>query len=787
MKPLDRKLMRDASRMRTQLAAIALVVACGIASYVAMLGVHSSLRRQAAEYFEGHRLPDVFASLQRAPLSVARRIASKPEVELLEARIVKPVTLDVPGLAEPANGRIVSLPDDGEPILSRIHLRKGRWPQVSRADEVMISEAFALKNALQPGDTLGAVLSGRMRRLQIVGIALSPEYVYQIPPGSLFPDDRRFGVLWMRRTPLAAAFDMEGAFDDLALTLAPGASQEAMEREIDTTLAPWGAHSVYGRDEQVSYRFVNEELEQLESTGGFMPIIFLGVAAFLLNIVMSRLVAGQRTQIAALKALGYSNRSVGWHYGKLAIGVVGAGSVVGVGLGALLGEGLIGMYSPYFRFPVLQYQLDPTVVVTGIALAVVGAVAGTYQAVSSAVRLPPAEAMRPPAPPRYRPGILDRTGLSRLLPASGRIVLRNLTRRKWRTALSTLGIALATSIMVAGNFGVDAMDYVMTVNFETVQRQDVTVIFDRPLDRRAVEELEHLPGVLYAEPSRDLPVRFHAAHRSYDTAVMGLPRTSHLHRLLDAELQPMELPPGGVLMTRALGERLEVRIGEEIVVERLEGRRRRYTVAVAGFVDEMIGMQAYMDLEALGTMLGEPGRVSGARMLLDPARVDETYLAIEHLPHVAGANLREAVYDIFDETFAEMQAISATILIAFASVIAVGVVYNGARAVVAERSRELASLRVLGFTRAEVSWILLGELFAQLVMAIPLGFVLGYGLASAAVATLDAELYRFPVVISPRTYLTAGVVVGVAGVITSLVVRRRLDRLDLVEVLKSRE
>jgi putative ABC transport system permease protein len=508
---------------------------------------------------------------------------------------------------------------------------------------------------------------------------------------------------------------------------------------------------------------------------------------FLLNVVMSRLVDGQREQVAALKALGYGNFTIGVHFLQIVMLVVLLGTAVGAGLGAIMGDAMVGLYHQYFRFPVLEFSLQPQLLVSSAALATGAGLVGTFVSVRRAVALPPAEAMRPPSPPTYRRGPLTRLGLPHVLGPAGRIVLRNIERRLLRTLLASLGLAMGVGIMVAGTFSMDALAYIMDVNYERIQRDDLTVAFAHALPRRALHDLESTPGVLYAEPMRQVPVRIRAGHREYQTMVEGLARGARLRQLLDAKLRPVPLPPSGVILTDVLAERLGVRPGDSIELEILEGRERTRRVLVAGTIDEMMGMSAYMDLAALDQLMNEGPLVSGARLLLDPLQRDVAYHHIKRLPKVAGASLRKAAYDLFNATTGQVQTVTAMILGAFASVVTIGVVYNSARVILAERARELASLRVLGFTRGEVSGVLLGELMVQLVLAVPMGCGLGYLFAFSAIQNVDAELYRFPLIIYPKTYLLAVSVVLVAGVVTGLFVRRKVDHLDLVAVLKTRE
>ena len=787
MRPLQRKLLRDLWKMRGQMFAIIAVVACGIASYVAMLSVHASLRDTGNGYFDRHRLPDVFARVADAPDGVVADIEKIPGIEAVETRLVETVTLDVRGLPEPAVAQLVSIATDRPPVFNALHLRRGRLPRPNHADEAVVSEAFADKHALALGEHVHVVLGERRQQLRVVGVGLSPEYIFNMPPGATWPDDKRFGVFWMDARGLATAANKEGRFNDVTLSLAADASEPQVLDQLDAVLEPFGGRGSHGRDLQMSARFVSEELKQLENMGSFVPILFLAVAAFLLNVVITRMVSGQREQIAALKALGYSNLSVGMHYAQLMILVVIAGSATGVAMGAWMGDALLGVYHEYFRFPDLVFTLEPRRILDATLLALGAGAVGTFFAVRRAVALPPAEAMRPPAPASYKKGLLTRMGLPRLLGPAGRIVLRNVERRPLRTLFASFGLSMGVAIMISGTFSTDAMAYLMEVNYERVQREDLTVAFAAGAPPSAIRDLESVPGVLFAEPVRTVPVRLHAGHRDYEAGILGLEPDAKLRHLLDKNLRRVALPASGLLMTKALADRLHVTPGDTVDVEILEGEQRTRTVMVAGTIEEMMGMSLYMELGQLDRMMGDGPRITGARLLLDPNQVDVAYHHLKRLPRVAGATLRTAAWDMFNETTGKFQTATAVILGFFASIITIGVVYNSARVVLAERARELASLRVLGFTRREVSGVLLGELLVQQILAAPIGCLLGYQFAVAAMSGVDTELYRFPVIIAPNTYLIAVAVMLGAGLVTGLLVRRKIDHLDLIAVLKTRD
>jgi putative ABC transport system permease protein len=787
VRALSSKLLRDLWHLRGQVTAIALVVASGVAVVVTTRSAYESLALSQAEYYAAYRFADVFALLERAPETLRARIAAVPGVAAVETRIVAEVTLDVPGLSEPAIGRLVSVPERRVPILCDLHLRAGRWIDPGRRDEVLVSEAFAEANGLRPGDALGAVLHGRWERLRIVGVALSPEYVYEIRGDSLFPDNRRFGVIWISRDALGPPFEMEGAFNDVALRLTADASEEEVIARLDRLLERYGGLGAYGRKDHLSDRFLSDEIRQNRVFGTVVPAIFLAVAAFLLNVVLSRLVATQREQIAVLKAFGYSDAAVALHYLWFALGAVAAGAVLGVLVGLWLGKGVHAMYVEVYHFPVLRFAPGTTVIAIAVGVSALAAVGGALGAVRRVLSLAPAEALRPEPPARFAVGALERSGLARRLPASARMIWRNFARRPVRAAASIVGMALAVAILLVGRFFVDAVQVINDVQFRAAQREDLTVVFHEPLPSRARHALAALPGVLRAEPFRMVPARLRFEHARRRVPLFGLEAEGELRRILGADVRPEPPPRDGVLLTAKLAEVLGVAPGEALTVEVLEGERPVRELPVAGTVDELLGLSAYMDARALHALLREQGSWSGAFLRVDAREAATLHAELKRMPAVAGATSRLAMLASFESTLARSLGIFTGVLIAFASVIACAVVYNAARIALSERGRELASLRVLGFTRAEVAALLLGEQAALTALSLPLGFWIGGALCAAMVAAYQWELFRLPLVITPRSYAFAVVVIWLAAIASGAIVRRRIDRLDLVAVLKTRE
>jgi putative ABC transport system permease protein len=784
---LNRKLLRDLIAMKGQAFAVAMVVAAGVSMYVMYLSNFSSLQGTRAAYYSQQRFADVFASLKRAPESLANEIAGLPGVTALETRVVANVTIDLDQLDEPVSGRLVSIPADRRPRVNDLFLRRGRWIEAGRRDEVLVSEGFATANALNPGDRVPAVINGRLRQLRIVGIALSPEYVYSIRPGEIVPDDRRFGIFWMDRQALGAAFDMEGGFNDVVLLLAPGIAPDETIARLDRLLEPYGGLGALPRALQLSHWMLENELAQLQSFGFMLPLVFLLVAAFILNVALTRALALQRPQIAALKALGYGNSAIGWHYLKWALVIGAMGVVIGTAAGAWLGHMIIGLYNQFFRFPELAFRLPASVVVgaTGLTLAAAGA--GAFSAVRRAVRVPPAEAMRPEAPARYARSILEAPWLSRRLGAAGRMVLRNVTRHPLRAAASIFGIGFAVAILMVGFVFSDAIERLIATQFWVAERQDVTIAFVEPRGDAARLALARLPGVIAVEPQRSVAVRVRFGHRERYVSLTGVPPDPRFKRIVDRDGRAFPMPPSGTVMSSMLADVLGVTRGDRVRLEVLEGVRPVYDLPVAGLVDDTMGLAMYMPLDALHRLMRESDVSSGALLLIDPASESALSQTFKALPAVAGVAFKRVVVRSFRDTMAANMTLTIAINLIFAGIIAFGVVYNAARVSLSERSRELASLRVLGFTRGEISLILLGELALLTLAALPVGAGLGYALAGLIVGSTESEVFRIPLHVTRQAVALSFLGVVGAAVVSALLVRRRLDTLDLVGVLKIRE
>lgn len=787
MSLLDRKLIRDLRAIKSQAFAVALVMACGLAMMIMTRSLIRSLETARWSYYEKFRFAEVFAQLKRAPQSVAEQIAKIEGVAAVQTNIALQVTLDIPGLAEPARAEINSVPDRVAPELNRLYLRQGRMLSLESRHEILIGEAFAEAHRLHPGDTISAILNGRKLPLRIAGIVLSPEYIFEAPAGAALPDNRTFGVFWMRDEEIAEAYSLRGAFNKVVLKLSPGASEKRVIARLNQLLEPYGSLGAFGRKDHPSHIRVTDEIRILQVLSFGFPIVFLSVAAFMTNAVMSRQIHLQREQVAILKAFGFSDWQVGFHYFKFTLAIVVVGTALGALGGNLLGRRLVEMYHLFFRFPQLDFLLSWGTLIVAAGVSALAAFIGVSGVVRRAVRLPPAQAMRPEAPANFRPALLERVGVAKRFSISVRMALRNLERKPWQAALTAVALALATAILIIPNAFRDGIRYVLDFQWDLVQRETVSVRLVEPGPARAIADFRHLPGVVTAEPFRSAPVELRVGHQARRLALIGMPGDADLVRVLDAHQRPKTLPAQGIVLSRKLAEVLGVQLGGLVQVRVLSEKRPEQFIPVADLAEDFAGIVAYMNLEALNRLLETGDQISGARLTVANGAWPEFLQAMKETPRTSGVVIKQALRDSFRRTTAESIGLIQAMYSVFATVVAFGIAYNSARISLSERQRELATLRVLGFSQAEVGGVLVMELLLLTAVAVPLGLLLGSGLAKAILTSVNTETVRVPLVLTTSNYAYATTIVTIATIVSLGLACRQLNRLDLVGALKAQD
>jgi putative ABC transport system permease protein len=787
MSMLNRKLLRDIARIWAQVLTIALVMACGVATIIIAIGAYRSLEETRSAFYDRYDFADVFAAASRAPTGLRDSIAAISGISRFELRVVKSVLLDITGMSEPATGIAVSIPDSGEPAVNRLYLRSGRLPDPARSNEVAVLESFASAHSFAPGDVFDATMNGRKRTLVITGIVLSAEYIYAIGPGDMVPDQRRFGVLFMPRSALNGIFDMNGAFNDVAAKTLRSANQQSILDKLDLLLKPYGGIGAHGRDEQMSDMFLDNELSQLRGMANIIPPIFLFVAAFLVNMILSRLITLEREQIGLLKALGYAEIAIGWHYAKLTIVIALIGAVVGVFAGNWAGRGLTRLYTEFFSFPFLIFKQSPDLYVIAIGVTVFAALAGAARAIWNVVQLPAAVAMQPAAPIQYRQLIAGGARLTMFLSQRTIMALRHIMRWPVRATLTTVGTSFAVALLVTALFSYDSIEFMIETVYFRTERQDATLSFSQDRSAPALNEVNRMHGVIRAEPFRTASAILRHGHRERRLALSSASKNPDLVRILDADYEPVEPTNAGFLVTKRVASILDIGVGDKVEVELTQKDHRIECVTITGIVESLVGLGVYMQADALDRLMGDGPRISGARIAVDQSKLAALYSSIKQTPTVAGIAIQSISREMFQETIEQNITIMTSVYTTLSVIIAFGVVYNSARIQLSERARELASLRVLGFTNGEVFSVLFIELIIIVGLAQPLGWLLGGLFSWWVTAGFESDLFRVPFVINSSTFAISSLVVIAAASLSAVIVRWRVNRLDLIRVLKTRE
>ena len=787
MSPLDRKLFRDLWRIKLQAVAIALVISVGVMLLIMMDGLFNSLEQTRAAYYDRYRLADVFAPVKRAPDSVLDQIAEIDGVSAVEGRVIGGALIDMDEEDVPIRAQAVSLPDFGTPRLNDVYLASGRMIDPQRRDEILLLQGFAVAHELAPGDTLTATLNGARRMFVIAGLAQSPEFLYATAPGEIVPDDSRFAVIWMREEALAAAYDVHGAFNEALIALERGAEVKSVTDKLDRLLARYGGIGAYGLEDQYSNRFVSEEIRSLRLTSASVPPIFISVAAFLLYIVVSRMIEAERTQIGLLKAFGYSSIEVGWHYFKLVVLIALGGAVLGCIFGVMTGQLTAETYQKYYKFPFLLFRVDPVAFVTAILVSVASASAGGFFVLRRVFALAPAEAMRPLAPADYSTSANLVNALKWLLDQPTRMIVRRLARQPLKAIGVITGLSVGMAMSVAMLGVLNGFDRAISLSFEVINRSDANVAFVEPLGEKTILEMQRLEGVSKVEPFRAVSVIFRNGVLYHRCAIEGLTEKTDLYRALTADEAMIYPRKDGIILSRALAAKLDVSPGETITAEVREGRRPTLQLPVIGVSEALLGAPAYVELQALNRALDEPGRVSGAYLRFDPDHQEDIYQALKNMPAVAGVTIKSHARSSFQKMMDEGAGSTRYIMALIAAIITFGIVYNSARIAFAEHAHDLASLRVLGFSKGEAAYVLLGELGLLVLIALPFGCLLGNGLSSMIAAGFSTDLYTVPAYVGPDSYGMAILVVLSSALIAGTLVKRDVDRLEMVSALKSRE
>jgi putative ABC transport system permease protein len=792
MTPLDRKLARDLLAAKGRLLAIISIIAVGVMCFIYMRSSYYNLKTAQSSYYAQCRMADFWVDLKKIPIAELDALAELPGVAEIQPRIQFYVTVDLPRVEEPLNGLVISVPQQRDGILNNIVMRRGGNFTDRRRNEVIVSDAFAQAHGLYPGQWIHVLLNNRRQELFIVGTAISSEFVYLLAPGRIVPDDKRFGVFYLKHEYAEEAFDFDGAANSVVGRFTAEYQQHPDEvlRRAESVLEPYGVFGTTKRKDQASNRFLSDEIAGLGTFSMIMPVIFLGVAALVLNVLLSRQIDQQRTTIGTLKALGYGDRQIVWHYIKFALAIGAAGSILGSVCGYGMAVWVTSIYAQFYEFPRLANEFYPGTYAIGFVISLVCALVGSLHGARATLRLQPAEAMRPKPPRRGGKVWLERaTRLWASLSFGWRMVLRGVIRNPVRTGVGVFASAMGAALLMCGLMMSAATHYLVDFQYTMVTRSDIDLSLEGERGRDALLEIRRLPGVDRAEPQLAVSCTFiHGPHRRRG-GITGLAPDARLTIPRDPQGNPIRVPTTGLAMSRKLATLLDVSVGDQIIVRPTKGLRREVEAPVVALTDGYLGLGVYADIHYLSHLIGEEFAVTGVQLTADPRPEVRTELnrRLKQLPALRAVNAREDVIRNLQEELLDLQNVFIGLVMMFAGVIFFGSILNASLVNLTERTREIATLRVLGYGPWQIGGLFLKESMLVNLLGTLVGLPLGYSLAWLISTLYNTEMFRFPLVSPPSVWvITIAIAVGFAG-LAHLVVQRVIFRLDYLEALNVKE
>ena len=792
MNILNRKLRRDLWQTKGMLVAVILIVALGVGCLVGMMGTSLNLQLARDAYYGQCRMADFWVDLKKMPVTELDVLDDLKGISEMRARIAFQVIVDLEGVEEPLSGTLLTLPAEPSPVINNILIQSGTYFTSRRQDEVIVSEAFARARGIRDGDTIHLIMNGQRKALFVVGTAMSSEFVYMMPPGSITPEPSRFGVFYVKRGFGEDALGFHGACNSLVGRLSRKARQDTQPLfdDLRHRLKPYGLFAITPLRLQASNLYLSGELTGLATISFFIPTIFLLVAIFVLNVLMSRLAQQQRTIVGTLKALGYGNRKIFFHFIQFGLFVGVGGALLGCLLGYWIADSLTIQYRMFFAFPQLDNRFYPGLNLVALVIALVFGVIGTLKGIQTVLHLSPAEAMRPPAPPGGGAVFLEAwTGIWQRLEFRWQIVLRNLIRNKGRTLTGIFSAAMGAALVLITFGTLDSMQYMLDFRFDRVDHADHALTLRNDRGGGALYEAGELPGIQAAEPILNVPCHFQNGNHRKKGMIQGLVRGARLTEPSSVSGARVAVPETGLLMARRLGKELGLSPGDRVRVTPTQGQQQPVDLPVAGFIDSLFGLCVYADYDYLNRQISEAGAVSALQLkgLPTPVEMRRFLRRIKSWPDLADYAETSFQKQVMQNAFVNQMGQMVYPLILFGAVIFFGAILNGSLISIIERAREIATFRVLGYQPGEISAIFLRENMIQYGIGALLGLPLGWWLLWAINSQYTNDMYSVPTIVAPVSWVKT-VVLSFGFILAAHVfVKSDIKRLHWQDALSMKE
>ncbi len=760
---LRRKLRRDVWRQRTQFAAVVVVVAIGVAVFVAASDAYYNLKDSFATAYATQRLPDVVVSGPNVG-AVANDVARLRGAPFVTARTQQDSGARIAD--HTLLSRIVTIPDNGQPDVGKIALRQGRLPL---AGEVLVEQHLADHFKLKPGGTIELYGSHGWQPVVVSGSGLATEYFWPArSQQELMTSAEQFGVVF---APASLASTLMSTPEHQLALYARDRSEAAAFVTAATSLAREHGLEVQARKDQPSFVALDQDVQTFGQFANLLPLLFLLAAVLGAFILLSRLVSAQRAVIGTLVANGIAPRTLRRHY--LGYGLVAgvAAALPGLVVGVVLGRWLTTMYTDALGLPLHIVSLHVATMVIAVVAGVAATALAAWGPARAAARTMPAEAMRVAPAAHGSRSLLERVvPPMRDLPARWRMVVRGLGRNPRRAIFTVVGVAVSLSLVLVFAGLRDTVANVLERQYGTVDRSDGQLYATSGKTGELVAAARRDPAVAAAEPFARVEVTLSNGDKSFDTILVGLPTDTRMHRFVEPGGKPTALPASGVLLGRGLGNLLSIHPGDELTVTAGDGTQ--LVERVAGFVDLTHAAGSERDSGALielrsgvarETVTHRLGQLPGAAAYFDNAALEAT--------------MRDA-FQIMD--------VLVGVMLLFAIVMAGALLYNAMSANLAERSVELGTLNAAGMSRGILGRLVASENLLLTAIGIPIGLVAGIGIARWFMSNYENLGYRWELRMQPSTIVLVVLALIAASVVAQWSTWRGLKRINVATIVRER-
>ncbi|BCZ44916.1 ABC transporter permease [Clostridium gelidum] len=787
MNILFRNLLRDIKKSKGQFISILIIVVLGVTFYTAINSAFKNLSNSSSEYYSEYRLADIWVDLYSAPMGIKEKVDSIPNVKTATGRIIKDASINI--LEENATLRFITLPDIKKDIVNDVVIKSGRYFSEDDSNQCLLDEDFFKANNLNLGEYIYPIISGNKVKLKIVGCVKSPEFVYTLKDASeIMADNKRFGIIYIKQSFGEAIFDFKGSINNLSIQISNGSDVKTVKDDVKKALKNYGVKNVIDREEQTSSKMISEKIKGLKSMGGTFPVIFFMVASVIIYIMMGRMVESQRTQIGVLKAVGFTNMQVLAYYMSYSAMIALIGSFIGSILGTYMGASMTKLYNQYFNLPLGGIKIYSEFVIPAFILTLFFCLFAGYHSCKAIFKIMPSEAMRQKSPESGKKIVIERINLIWInISYLGKIIVRNLFRYKKRALLTSLGVIFSSAILLVALSMGDSMDFMIQQQYGNIQNYDIKVKFSKLMSIEDLNNIKNITHIKELEPVLETGVEISNGWKHKDVGFTAQIKEPQMYKVEDKSGNAISLPQNGILISEKLANTLGIKVNDSVNIKFYFPGKEKKEMVVKGIIVQYLGLSTYTSMDNLNSILGEGTIASSAVLKLDNTNAEnEVKDKLRNMPNVMSVDSKTDSLNALLKTMGAMQA-SIGVYIMLAGILLIAVLYNIATINIFERQRELATLKVLGFSNNEVKKLIFNENYIIVIFGMIVGLPFGKWLGASLMASSSTDAYTIPYVVEFKTYIIAIILTLLFTAITNLTLMRKIKALDMIEVLKNKE